>query len=107
MKLLAPLAAESNRITKEKIEAQVGFQQTKYQQYLEVLSRYTIEFGADKKMLKEESFTLAELAHFLSKSCQSKEEVLCMRKLVRRIKEQHCLKQRLEVEDMEQFPGDE
>jgi hypothetical protein len=66
--------------------------QAHYQQYLEVLSKYTIEFGGDKKMLKEETFTLAELAHFLSKSCQSKDEILFMKKLVKRIKVQHCLK---------------
>lgn len=72
-----------------------------------MLSKYTIEFGADKGLLKEEAFTLGEFAHFLSKNCQDKNEIMHVKKLVKRVKEQHCLKQRLEVEDIEQFPGDE
>ena len=86
MKLLSPIVVETNRITKERIEQQVGFQQQRYQEYLEVLSRYTMGFCADKKVLKDESFTLAEFAYFLSKNCQSKEEVLCLKKLVKRVK---------------------
>jgi hypothetical protein len=57
MKLLKPIFENSNKITKEKIEVEIGQQQQYYQHYLEVLSQYTMGFAGDKKMLKETTFT--------------------------------------------------
>ena len=105
--LLSLLINESPSVTREHMQAMVAREQASCQEFLQVLSNIIQGFCMEKGKLKEERFTLIELANYVHRSCSREFEVESIRELVRLLKEQYCLRENKAVDDLDEFPGDQ
>ena len=121
-KLLLPLVKKNPRISRSMIEERVGEEQAAKQRYLECLSDLVVEIDNDKRTIGEDVFTLAELIDVImlrgqgkrntrkeavSKSESTEYVTGCSKKLVKEIKRQYLLKNKLEIDSLNEFPADQ